>query len=243
MQVNNVVLLRIIDNFIRNRLFNQPFDPLSDDNWRVLLLSQAGITQHIIKEVSKIIYDMKNNVNVAEALVIKKYFSEVAELKMRENYSLELIKTIYERLPFPSNKGELEKNFMMYCDADAEVASFLKINEYYHDFAHLKYIRTDGMLSSYYPDFIVKTGSDVYLVETKAKKDVHDPNVKQKERGALDWLKKINELDPSKRMDCEWSYVLLSENTFYSLRDRGATIKEIMEYSKMTRQMVEGQLF
>jgi type III restriction enzyme len=224
-------------------LFKQPFDPFEDNNWRVLLLSQAGITQHLVKELSKVIYDMQNNINIHEAVVIKKYFSEVPELKMRENYSLNITKTIYERLPYPSNKGELEKNFMLFCDSDAQVGSFLKINENYHNFAHLNYIRTDGMLSSYYPDFIVKTGAAVYLVETKAAKDVNDPNVRQKELAALDWLKKINELNSDDRMNSEWRYVLLGENTFYSMKDKGASVEDIMEFAKLTKQKASKTLF
>ncbi len=243
MQINNVVLVKIIDDFIRNRLFNQPFNPFEDNNWRVLLLSKAGITQHIVKEVSQTIYDMQNNINVEEAIVIKKYFSEIEEIKMRENFSINVAKSIYEKLPYPSNKGGLEKEFMLYCDSDSQVDSFLKINEHYHYFAHFNYIRTDGMLSSYYPDFIIKIGSDIYLVETKAQKDVKDPNVKQKELGALDRLKKFNELNAEDRMNCEWHYVLLGENTFYSMRDKGASIKEITDFSKLTKQKIEGKLF
>lgn len=243
MQINNVALVRVIDEFIKTRLFNQPFDPFVDNNWRVLLLSKAGITEHIIKEVSQTIYDMQNNIQVEEAVVVKKYFSEVEELKMRENFSLPVTKTIYERLPYPSNKGELEKNFTLYCDSDSGVDRFLKINENQHHFAHFNYIRTDGMLSSYYPDFIVKTGPDVYLVETKAQKDVQDPNVKQKELGALDRLRKINELKPEDRMESEWKYAILGDTTFYSMRDRGASIKEILEFSKLTRERIKGTLF
>ncbi|MBI5468392.1 MAG: DEAD/DEAH box helicase family protein [Deltaproteobacteria bacterium] len=243
MQINNAALVRVVDDLIRNRLFNEPFDPFIDNNWRVLLLSKAGITEHIVKEISQTIYDMQNSINVEEAVIIKKYFSEVEFMKMRENYSLELTKTIYQRLPYPSNKGELEKSFMLYCDSDSQVDSFLKINEHYHDFAHFNYIRTDGMLSSYYPDFIVKIGSNIYLVETKAQKDLKDQNVKQKELGALDKLKKTNELNPEDKMDAEWSYVLLGETTFYSMRDRGASIREIMEFLKLSRQKIEGTLF
>ena len=243
MQINNASLIGVVDNFIRNGLFKASFDPFEDNNWRILLLSQTGITQHLVKELSRIIYDMQNNINVHEAVVIKKYFSEIPELKMRENYSLNITKTIYERLPYPSNKGELERNFMLFCDSDSLVNSFLKINENYHYFSHLNYIRNDGMLSSYYPDFIVKVNSSIYLVETKATKDINDANVRQKELAALDWLNKINELKPDDRMECEWNYTLLGENTFYSLRDKGASIKDIMEFAKLTQQKVKSQLF
>ena len=70
----------------------------------------------------------------------------------------------------------------------------MKISEHHHKFAHLKYIRIDGIISSYCPDFIVKIGDDIYIVETKAQKDVNQENVQQKQKGAFDWIKKINEL-------------------------------------------------
>ena len=50
---------------------------------------------------------------------------------------------------------------------------------------------TDGLLSSYYPDFILRAKYNgennfkVYLVETKSEKDKNDLNVKQKQKGKL----------------------------------------------------------
>ncbi|MBW7897474.1 hypothetical protein B188_22960 [Candidatus Brocadiaceae bacterium B188] len=129
------------------------------------------------------------------------------------------------------------------CDNDSVVKAFLKISEIYHDFAHLSYIRSDGILSSYYPDFIIKTPKNIYLVETKAQEDIKDENVLLKKQSALDWLKKIDELKPQDRDDCGWSYALLGENTFYSMQSKGASLEEILEYSKLTKQRVEGTLF
>jgi type III restriction enzyme len=44
-------------------------------------------------------------------------------------------------------------------------------------------------------------------------------------------------------MGCEWSYVLLGETTFYSLRDKGASVQEIMEFAKLTKQKASKTLF
>lgn len=243
MQINQANLVQLIDDFISHKLFNQEFNPIEDNNWRVLLLSQTGITEYIIKELSKALYEMQNAVDVHDAMVIKQYFSQIQQLRMRENFSLDIVKTIYEKLPYPSNKGELEKNFMLACDNDCEVKAFIKINETYHDFAHLNYIRSDGVLSSYYPDFMIKISGRIYLVETKAQKDIKDENVLLKKQSSLDWLKKVNELKPDDRDGCEWSYALLGENTFYSMKAKGASTEEILEYSKMTKQRVQGTLF
>ena len=242
MQVNTAEIAKLTDDYIRHKLFDQEFDPMVEDNWRILFLSESKILSHIIKNVSKAIYEMQNNVDVTEAEVIKKPFSDVAEIKMRENFCLDISKAIYEKLAYPSNKGGFEKAFIEFVDKDSEVHSFLKINEIYHDFAHITYIREDGLLSHYYPDFLVRTSNKVYLVETKAEKDVNNPNVQQKRRATIDWIDKINQLKPEDRLYSQWHYVLLGENTFYEMSDKGADTVDILEYVKKTRGQIEGTL-
>lgn len=242
LQVNNAEIAGLVDGYIRHKLFGEEFDPMVNDNWRILFLSESKIISHIMKNISKAIYEMQSNVDVTEAEVLKKYFSEVDELKMRENYSLNVSKVIYEKLAYPSNKGGLEKAFIEFVDKDAEVNSFLKINENYHDFAHITYIREDGLLSHYFPDFLVRIDNDIYLVETKAQKDVKNTNVQQKQRATIDWVDKTNELKPEDRMYSWWNYVLLGENTFYEMSEKGASTKEILEYAKLSKAKVEGTL-
>ena len=85
-------------------------------------------------------------------------------------------------------------------------------------------------------------GDKIYLVETKADRDLNNINVKQKRRATLEWVNKVNELNPEDRMNCTWSYVLLGENTFYSFSEKGASTSELLEYAKMTKAKVEGTL-
>ncbi|WP_413823848.1 MULTISPECIES: DEAD/DEAH box helicase family protein [unclassified Methanobrevibacter] len=240
MQVNNAELAGLIDEYIRTKLFNQEFNPMVDENWRILFMSEDSIISHIVIQVSNVIYRMQNNVDVKDAVVKKKYFSDVSELRMRENYSIEVAKSIYERLPYPSNKGGFEKAFIESCDIDSRVDSFLKINEYYHNFATITYIREDGLLARYYPDFLVKIGNDVYVVETKSDKDINSPNVQSKRIATLDELDKINQLKGMDRMDAKWNYVLLGENTFYRMNDNGASIKEILDYTIVSEAKARG---
>lgn len=241
-QINQAPLVAVIDEYIRTKLFKQPFNPMEGNNWRVLMIAKVGIVQHILKQVSKSIYELQTNVSIEDAEIAKRHFSEVKSLKMRENFSLDIVKSIYEKTAYPSNKGEFEKQFLLFADADSKVERLLKINENYHLFASLKYIRTDGMLSSYYPDFIVKIGNDIYLVETKAQKDVSQENVIQKQKGALDWIKKTNELPAEDRMNATWHYSILDDSSFYLMRDRGASAKDMMSFCQLTNEKVKGVL-
>ncbi len=243
MQINQVQLISVIDDYIKNKLFGQSFNPMVDNNWRILMISKVGIVQHIMKEVSQAIYDMQNNIKVEEAIVQKEYFSQVNSLKMRENFALEISKSPYAKTAFPSNKGEFEKEFLLFADKDAEVERLIKINENYHHFANLRYVRKDDLLSSYYPDFILKFNDTIFLVETKAQKDVDEYNVKQKQKGALDWCEKINQLNPECRMFAKWNYSILDDNTFYAMSTQGASTMEMLNYCKITNAKIKGTLF
>ncbi|WP_298500869.1 DEAD/DEAH box helicase family protein [uncultured Methanobrevibacter sp.] len=240
MQVNNAKLMGLIDNYIRQKLFDEPFNPMENENWRILLMSENSIINHIVKQISKLIYEMQTNVDVTEAIVHKIKFSIIDELRMREKYSIPIVKSIYERLSYPSHGGGLEKAFIESLDNDGKVQSFLKINEYYHTFAAITYIREDGLLARYFPDFIVKIGNDIYIVETKADKDINSPNVQRKRIATLDALDKINQLKGEDRMDAKWNYVLLGQNTFESMHNNGASIKEILDYAIVNEAKAKG---
>ena len=47
-----------------------------------------------MKQVSKAIYELQNNVDIEDAEISKRYFSEVSSLKMRENFSLYIVKSV-----------------------------------------------------------------------------------------------------------------------------------------------------
>lgn len=242
LQINSASIAQLTDEYIRQKLFGKNFNPLIDDNWRILLLTEARIIQHIVKNVAKTIYDLQNNLKINEAKIIKRYFSEISEIKIRETYALEAAKTIYPKIAFPTNKGGFEKKFIEFIDSDSKVKAFVKINEHIHDFSNVIYIRDDGLLAHYYPDFIVKIGNKIYLVETKAERDLNNQNVKSKRLATIDWTDKVNELKPEDRMNCTWSYVLLGEKTFYSMSEKEASTEEILEYAKLTKAKIKGTL-
>jgi len=240
-QVNRAEVTELMDEYIRTRLFNQKFNPMENNNWKILLYAEDRIINHIIKQISnKVLYDMHINVDVTEAEIEKKYFSDIKELKMRENYSIEVTKTIYTHLNYPSNGGGLEKEFILACDNDSEVTSFIKINEYYHTFMSISYIRDDGLLARYYPDFLVKIKDNIYVVETKADKDITTENVQSKKISTVNEIEKINQLKSEDRMNSQWYYCLLPEKSFKSMNEQGASIKEILDYAIITQEKARG---
>lgn len=243
MQIYQPQLLGVLDNYIRNRLFSQTFNPFENENWRVLMLKNARVTEHITNEIHRLIYNTQNSTTTIKAVVNKIYFSKISSLNMRANYALDLQKTIYEKTAYPSNKGGFEKVFLEFLDTDSKVLKFIKILEFKHDFATITYFRDDGLMASYYPDFMIGTKTNFYLVETKSDKDLKDANVKQKQKATLDFVKRINSLDENLRDNKTWAYLLLGETQFYSLKKSGADIEDIANSTKMNESRLSGNLF
>gem|GEM_PF-4067551 len=57
MQINLPQITKLIQEYIENKLFLQNFDPLEDNNWKVLMIDD--IAKFIIKELIQIIENAK----------------------------------------------------------------------------------------------------------------------------------------------------------------------------------------
>lgn len=243
LQINEARTIAVVDRYIRTRLFGQPFNPFDGSDWKILLSKDAIVTKHIIEEMARAIFNIQNNIMTTDAQVVHTKFSSVTEIKMRESFSLDVSKCIYGRLGYPTSRGGLEKAFVEFLDKDGEVERLLKINESQHSFAVIYYMRKDGLMATYHPDFIVATEKKIYLIETKGNDKLFDKNVRQKQTAAIEWIRKVNGLKANERMNREWEYVLISEDNFYGLASSGATIVDICDRCKVSRSAATGELF
>ena len=242
MQVGEAMIMQTLDRYIRTRLFGCEFDPFNGNDWKILLAQNGVVTQHIVKEMAAALYNLQQQVQTTEAEVDETWFSSVQSLPMRIEYSEEYHKTIYTRTAYPSHGGGLEHAFMEFIDNDGDVLRWIKISETRHGFASLKYMRNDGLLASYHPDFLVATKEKTYMVETKGQDKVRDINVQQKRRAAIEWCAKINTLPADKRRDTTWEYVIIGENDFYALSTNGATFEDICQRCTVSTAMIKGEL-
>jgi type III restriction enzyme len=231
LQIHTVGLVQALDDYIRQHLFGEPFNPLVDENWRLLLLDP--LLQHIIRVFAEAILSAEESEQISGFEVAQRYLSEVEKLPMRDEFSIPTRKCIYERQPFPSRNGGLEKAFMEWAQKDALVQAFCKINETKHSFCRLRYLKDDGLPAMYSPDFLVKTDTAIFLVETKAQKDVRSANVQRKLKSAAAWCERVNTLKAEDRMGREWHYVLLGETQFYEWRDKAAGMVELLKFARV----------
>jgi type III restriction enzyme len=239
MQFNTTQLTGWLDGYILTRLFGDTFNPLEDENWRLLLLSP--VVDHITKVFAVGLLETEEKYTTGQTEVHLRYLSEVKKIMVRESSSVEVSKCIYTRLGWPSRNGGLERTFINWAQADTQVHSFCKINENRHSFARLRYVKEDGLPAFYSPDFLVRTEGEVYLVETKAQEQTNHPNVQRKRKAALAWCERLNQLTEEQRQSPPWHYVLLGESVVYEWQVKGAHLAELLHYARLQRPSAEQQ--
>jgi type III restriction enzyme len=165
-----------------------------------------------------------------------RFLSEMKHLTVRKSASVEVSKSIYQRQGWPSRNGGLEQTFIYWAQSDSQILAFCKINETRHTFARLRYVKDDGLPAFYSPDFLVRTDSAVYLVETKAQEQTIHPNVQRKLKAALAWCERINNLTDAQRGSPPWHYVLLGEDVVMDWKNKGAHLAELLHFSRVRPQ-------
>lgn len=233
LQAYRPLLTGWLDSYIRHRLFGEEFDPLEEENWRVLLLDD--VAHSIAGTFATKLVELQENAVSGHAEVHHRWISEVRSIPVRTAFAEEVEKCVYPKLPIPSHGGGLERRFIQWANKDSGVEAFAKVHEYRHEFLRRPYLKADGMPAQYSPDFLVRTATGVYVVETKAQSALSDENVRRKQKAALAWCDQINQLPPEDRGGLEWAYVLIGETIFDEWRTKNATLVDLLEYAKLRR--------
>ncbi len=231
MQVNTAELTGWLDDYIWTQLFDDAFNPMAGENWRVLLLQL--VVDHITQVFAVALLESEQKHVTGQTEVYLRRLSEVPRLMMRESHSVAVSKCIYTRLAWPARNGGLERTFIYWAQADTQVEAFCKLSENSHTFARLRYVKDDGLPAFYSPDFLVRTDDAVYLVETKAQQQTIHPNVQRKRKAALAWCERINNLSAQQRGGAPWHYVLLAENVVTEWQTKGARLAELLHYARL----------
>lgn len=231
LQVNTLALAEALDDYVRERLFDGPFEPLADEGWRLLLLQP--VVDHIVRVFGLALVQAESRTPIGNTEVRHRRLSEVARIMLREATSMEVTKCIYPRQGWPARSGGLEHAFIEWAQADTGIEAFCKISENRHEFARMRYVRDDGLPAFYFPDFLVRTADAVYMVETKAQQQVSHPNVQRKLRAAAAWCSRINALPPYDRHGREWHYSIVGESLFFDWKSKGARLAELLAISRI----------
>ena len=243
LQVGTAALATAIDDYIHEVLFGPGFEPLDDEQWRLLMLQP--VVEHLVRVFALALVKSESAGLDGVAEVVHRRLSEVPQLPMRASCSMAVDKCIYLRQAWPARSGGLERAFIEWAHNDAQVQAFCKLSETRHDFARLRYVREDGLPGFYFPDFLVRTADAIYLAETKAQQQTSHPNVRRKLKAAAAWCRRINALPPAERGERTWHYALVGEDVFHDWQTRGAHLAELLAYARVREDpsaLAQGEL-
>src|SRR3989304_3591361 len=169
----------IVDQYVSDDLFGKKIDFCLDDNVKRLRNQQIFnfVVTEVRKKLVKFIQNAKSN-EIIEAEWTK--LSNYKNLKVRMERAIATKKCLYPYVDFPPRGGFGRKFTENILENDSSVESYVKLNQYVHQFS-IPYINQLRHMVPYYPDFIVKTKDAMYIIETKSTKDANtDTDTKRK---------------------------------------------------------------
>jgi type III restriction enzyme len=195
------VLYGKVKAFVQTELFNQRVE-LDDPN-TLRNLSEVAATKTLIETFKKAINALtvqeKGDAEIRDTIKLRQTRPFVA----KDQGYLVPKKSVFNRIIGDSNFELLFARFLEDCD---DVVSYAK--NYFAVHFKLDYVTSDGDISNYYPDFLVKLADGrVVVVETKGLEDV---DVSPKLQRLKQWCADVN----AQKSDTNYDFVYVDEESF-----------------------------
>jgi type III restriction enzyme len=197
------VLYSKVKDFVSLHLFDSTVD--IDDLNTLRNLSELEATKTIIETFKKKINELtvrdKGSAEIRDYIKLKK----TRPFVVKDQGFLVPQKSLFNKIIGDSHLELLFASFLEKCP-DADVISYAK--NYFAVHFKIDYVNSDGNISDYYPDFIVKTGNrDLFIVETKGLEDLDVP---LKMARLKKWCEDIN----ASQTGVHFDYVFVDEEGF-----------------------------
>jgi type III restriction enzyme len=190
-----------IRDFIRDHLFGRTVE-LEDGN-TIRNLSELAATKGLIeafkKGVNELTVSQKGDAQIRDTIKLR----EVRPFVAKEQGYIVPKKSVFNRI---IGDGGLELDFANWLDKAPDVKSFAK--NYFAVNFRLDYVKDDGSISNYYPDFIIKlTDGRTVIAETKGLEDVDvDPKMLRLKQ----WCEDVNRVQQASTFD----FVYVDQESF-----------------------------
>jgi type III restriction enzyme len=163
------VLYPKVKEFVRDSLFDRKVD--LDDLNTLRNLSELAATRTLIetfkKEINALTVQDKGDARIQDTIKLRK----TRPFVVKEQGYLVPKKSVFNKIIGDSGLELLFAAFLDNCD---DIISYAK--NYFAVHFKLDYVNSDGDISNYYPDFIVKkSDTEIYIVETKGQADLDVP--------------------------------------------------------------------
>lgn len=195
------VLYGKVKSFIRDELFETVADLESLNTLRNLseLVASKTLVDTFKKQINALTVQDKGEARIKDTIMLRK----TRPFVVREQDYIVPRKSIFNKIIGDSH---LELRFAAFLEACDDIISYAK--NYPAVRFKMDYVKADGNISNYYPDFIVKRSLDsVVIVETKGLEGIDVP---LKMRRLREWCADMN----SAQSDVHYDYVFVDEESF-----------------------------
>jgi len=217
------VLYGKVKAFVQDELFDCPVELESPNTLRNL--SELATTKMLIESFKKAINALtvqdKGNAEIRDTIKLRQTRPFVA----KDQGYLVPKKSVFNRI---IGDSQLELRFAGFLEDCSDVLSYAK--NYLAVHFKLDYVNSDGDISNYYPDFLVKlTDGRIVVVETKGQEDLDVPLKVQRIR---QWCEDINGM----QSDVMYDFVYVDEEGFkkYEPKSFADLLASFREYKEKT---------
>ena len=163
------VLYGKVKSFVRSELYGREVELEAPNTMRNLseLASTRTILESFKKAINALTVREKGDAEIRDHIKLR----ETRPFVVKEQGYVVSKKSVFNRT---IGDSRLELEFASFLEDCADVESYAK--NYLAVGFKLDYVKADGDISNYYPDFVVKVaGGEIWLVETKGREDLNDP--------------------------------------------------------------------
>jgi len=201
------VLYGKVKAFVRDELFGQTVE-LADPN-TLRNLSEPTATKTVLESFKKAINALtvqdKGNAEICDTIKMRK----TRPFMTKDQDYILAKKSVFNRIIGDSH---LELEFARFLEDCPDVVSYAK--NFPAVGFKLDYVKADGDISNYVPDFIVKTTDDrIVIVETKGQEELDLPRKMERLR---QWCEDVNRVQP----DGQFDYAYVDETSFQKYRPK-----------------------
>ena len=208
------VLYGKVKTFVQEQLFDRPVDLESPNTLRNL--SELAATKTLIdtfkKAINALTVQDKGDAEIRDTIKLRQTRPFVAK---DQGYLIPK-KSVFNRI---IGDSPLELKFARFLEDCDDVVSYAK--NYLAVHFKLDYVKADGDISNYYPDFLVKLSDKrIVIAETKGQEDLDVP---LKMRRLRQWCEDINRM----QADVEYDFVYVDEESFEKYKPK--TFRQLID--------------
>jgi len=195
------VLYGKVKEFVQNELFNQPVELEHPNTLRNLseIAASKTLMETFKKAINALTVQDKGDAGIRDTIKLRQTRPFVAK---EQGYFVPR-KSVFNRI---IGDSEFEMRFARFLEDCEDVVSYAK--NYFAVHFKLDYVKADGSIADYYPDFVVKLGDrKIVVVETKG---LVDEDVPQKTERLKQWCADVN----GKKTGVAYDFVYVDEESF-----------------------------